>query len=366
MSVRVGVVGSGAWGTALASLLAKKGHEVTVWCHEPEVARAIRDTGVNPYLEGVTLPEALRAVTGLEEAVSGADLVLSVSPSQFVGRVMADAGPHIDPDALVVSASKGIEMATLRRMDQVLSETLPPALMERFSVLSGPSFAAEVAREAPTAVVAASHEAGAGRRVQEIFQTGYFRVYTNPDVVGVELGGALKNVVALAAGVAAGLGFGHNTMAALITRGLAEMRRLGVALGARKETFAGLAGMGDLVLTCTGDLSRNRTVGYRLGGGETLEEILDDMTAVAEGVKTAEAVHDLARRHGVPRFFDTWRELGWSIFSEKARDRAMSKRGGGRQGFDVHIDPLLFWRSLGQPRGRRQGIRAEEAQRAGG
>lgn len=299
MTTRISVIGSGAWGTALAVLLSKKGHDVVVWCHEPHVAEAIREKGTNPYLEGVRLPEALRATTSLAEAVAGAGVVLSVSPSQFVGRVMAEAAPHVADDAVVVSASKGIEIATLRRMDEVLDEVLPARVMERFSVLSGPSFAAEVAKEAPTAVVAASRTTEAGRRVQEVFQTDYFRVYTNPDVVGVELGGALKNVVALAAGVAAGLGFGHNTMAALITRGLAEMRRLGVALGARKETFAGLAGMGDLVLTCTGDLSRNRTVGFRLGAGETLEEILGDMSAVAEGVKTAEAVKELARRHEV-------------------------------------------------------------------
>lgn len=299
MSVRAAVVGSGAWGTALAALLAKKGHQVTLWCHEPEVARAVEEERTNPYLEGIELPATLRAVTGMAEAVEGAELVLSVSPSQFVGGVMGKAAAHIPRDALVVSASKGIEMATLRRMDQVLDDTLPQELMTRFSVLSGPSFAAEVAREAPTAVVAASRDDAAGRRIQEVFQTGYFRVYTNPDVVGVELGGALKNVIALAAGVAAGLGFGHNTMAALITRGLAEIRRLGVAMGARKATFAGLAGMGDLVLTCTGDLSRNRTVGFRLGRGEPLAAILDDMSAVAEGVKTAEAVHELAARHGV-------------------------------------------------------------------
>jgi glycerol-3-phosphate dehydrogenase (NAD(P)+) len=212
---------------------------------------------------------------------------------------MARAAPHLDPACLLVSASKGIELTTLRRMDQVLAAVVPEQVMTRFSVLSGPSFAAEVAREAPTAVAVASRDPEASRRVQELFQTSSFRVYTTPDVVGVELGGALKNVIAVAAGVAAGLGFGHNTLAALITRGLAEIRRLGVALGARRETFAGLAGMGDLVLTCTGDLSRNRTVGFRLGQGERLADILDDMSAVAEGVKTADAVRELARRHAV-------------------------------------------------------------------
>jgi glycerol-3-phosphate dehydrogenase (NAD(P)+) len=184
-------------------------------------------------------------------------------------------------------------------MDEVLEELLTPAHMRRFSVVSGPSFAVEVARRAPTAVVAASHDEAAARTVQRLLQNGYLRVYTNPDVIGVELGGALKNVIALAAGVAAGLGFGHNTLAALITRGLAEITRLGLAMGARRETFSGLAGMGDLVLTCTGELSRNRTVGYRMGQGETLDEILRDMRGVAEGVQTVRAVQELARRHEV-------------------------------------------------------------------
>jgi glycerol-3-phosphate dehydrogenase (NAD(P)+) len=299
VTVRAAVVGSGAWGTALGSLLAREGHEVVLWCHEEEVARSITRDRTNPYLTGVTLPDSLRATTALDEAVADAGLVLSVSPSQFVGGVMARAAPHLDPDCLLVSASKGIELTTLRRMDQVLAAVVPEQVMSRFSVLSGPSFAAEVAREAPTAVAVASLDPEARRRVQELFQTSSFRVYTTPDVVGVELGGALKNVIAVAAGVAAGLGFGHNTLAALITRGLAEIRRLGVALGARRETFAGLAGMGDLVLTCTGDLSRNRTVGFRLGTGERLADILDDMSAVAEGVKTADAVRELARRHAV-------------------------------------------------------------------
>ena len=296
---RAAVVGAGSWGTALAALLAKRDHEVVLWSFEEDVARAVNEDRTNPYLEDVLLPDALRATTDIREAVEGAGLVVSVSPSQFVGHVMGDAAPHIDPDAIVVSASKGIELATVRPMDEVLAHVLPAAVMDRFCVMSGPSFAAEVAREAPTAVVVASRDLVAAETVQTLFQTGYYRVYTNSDVVGVELAGALKNVIAVAAGATAGLGFGHNTLAALITRGLAEMTRLGVALGAEKATFSGLAGMGDLVLTCTGSLSRNRTVGYRLGQGESLSEILADMKAVAEGVKTAEAVHALARRHQV-------------------------------------------------------------------
>jgi len=298
-TVRAAVLGAGGWGTALALLLAKRGHDVVLWSYEADVTRSMQERRLNPYLEGVELPDALQATDSLGAATRGAQLVVSVSPSQFVRAVMTEAAEHIDPEALVVSASKGIELETLLRMDQVIGEVLPETTMERFSVLSGPSFAAEVAREAPTAVVVASRQEGAALRVQEAFQTGYFRVYTNPDVIGVELGGALKNVIALAAGVTAGLGYGHNTLAALITRGLAEITRLGLAMGAERATFSGLAGMGDLVLTCTGDLSRNRTVGYRLGRGERLEDVLADLHAVAEGVQTAAAVHELAGRHGV-------------------------------------------------------------------
>jgi glycerol-3-phosphate dehydrogenase (NAD(P)+) len=297
--LRAAVVGAGAWGTALAMVLREKGHDVRIWSYEPEVAASINERLRNPYLEEVVLPEGLRAESDLASAVRDAELVLSVSPSQVVRAVMTEAAPHVSRDVLLVSASKGIELGSLLRMDQVLSEVLGPERMERFCVLSGPSFAHEVAERAPTAVVVASGGEEVALRAQEAFQTPWFRVYTNLDVVGVELGGALKNVVALAAGVAAGLGYAHNTAAALVTRGLAEMSRLGVAMGARPATFYGLAGMGDLVLTCTGALSRNRTVGYRLGQGESLTSILDDMTAVAEGVKTARAVHELARRHGV-------------------------------------------------------------------
>lgn len=297
--VRAAVVGAGSWGTALAALLAKRGHEVVLWSFEQEVARAVNRDHTNPYLPEAELPRTLRASHDIGEAVGEAELVVSVSPSQFVGRVMAEASPHLRDGAIVVSASKGLEIDTLRRMDQVLAQTLSASVMARFCVLSGPSFAIEVAQEAPTAVVVASQDEGAARTVQGHFQTGYFRVYTNTDVIGVELGGALKNVIAVAAGVTAGLGYGHNTQAALVTRGLAEITRLGVAMGAQRSTFSGLAGMGDLVLTCTGSLSRNRTVGYRLGRGETLEAILSDMKAVAEGVKTAQAAHALATQHGV-------------------------------------------------------------------
>ncbi|MGE0161046.1 MAG: NAD(P)H-dependent glycerol-3-phosphate dehydrogenase [Gemmatimonadales bacterium] len=297
--VRAAVLGAGAWGTALGAQLAQKGHRVTLWSYERDVAESINRTHVNPYLQGISLPSGLTAETDLVRAVSGAGLVVSASPSQFVREVTGSAATHLDPDATIVSASKGIELNTLLRMDEVLAETLPEGLARRLCVLSGPSFAQEVASGLPTAVVIASRDEASAVRARSLFQTATFRVYTNADVIGVELGGALKNVIALAAGTSAGLGFGHNTTAALITRGLAEITRLGLAVGAEKATFYGLAGLGDLVLTCTGSLSRNRTVGYRLGQGEPLEKVLAEMTAVAEGVLTTRAAHELSRRHRV-------------------------------------------------------------------
>lgn len=296
---RVAVVGAGSWGTTLANLLAKKGHAVRLWAHDPAVARRIQTERQNPdYLPGIALDERLEATSSLEDAVRGATVVVSVSPSQFVRRVMSAAAPAIAPDALVVSASKGIEKDTLCTMDATLRAVLRGRLGEEATFLSGPSFALELARELPTAVTVASRSEAAARRAQELFQTPYFRVYTSDDVVGVELGGALKNVIALAAGMAAGLGLGHNATAALITRGLAEISRLGVALGANPLTFAGLAGMGDLILTCTGELSRNRSVGYALGQGKRLPEILAGMHMVAEGIDTTRAAYALARKTG--------------------------------------------------------------------
>ena len=295
----IAVLGAGSWGTALAILLASQGNDVVLWAFEEEVADEIAAGENRTYLPGFKLPNTIRSTANLHEALVDAHMIVSVTPSQFVRSVISEARSSIPDDVLVVSASKGIETSTLMRMDELFSDLLPGDVYSRFSVLSGPSFAKEVAEGAPTAVVVASRSQSAALSVQSMFQTERFRVYTNDDVVGVELGGALKNVIALAAGVAAGLGYGHNTRAALITRGLAEMTRLGEAMGARRTTFAGLAGMGDLVLTCTGELSRNRTVGFRLGAGESLEAILSDMTAVAEGVKTTKAAVDLGRRHGV-------------------------------------------------------------------
>ena len=297
MSERIGVVGAGSWGTALANLLAKQGHEVCVWSYEPEVADSInREHRNSAYLTDIALDERLKATTSLDSAVAEAALIVSVSPAQHVRRVMADAARSMRGDAIVVGASKGIETETLKTMAQVLAEVLPAEAAAHACFLSGPSFALEVAQEQPTAVTVASHDVEAAERAQQVFQTPYFRCYTSADVAGVELGGALKNVIAVAAGMAVGLGLGHNATAALITRGLAEITRLGVELGANPLTLAGLAGMGDLILTCTGGLSRNRHVGVELGKGRTLNEVLAEMTMIAEGVQTTRAAHALALR----------------------------------------------------------------------
>jgi len=297
---RVGVVGAGSWGTALANLLAKKGFSVRMWSYEADVAEAInREHRNSKYLTEIELDPRLEATSVLEDAVADAEFVVSVSPAQHVRPVMSQAARAMREDAIVIGASKGIETDTLRTMAQVLAEVLPARAAARSCFLSGPSFALEVAQGQPTAVTIASHDGAAAEAAQQLFQTTYFRCYTSNDVVGVELGGALKNVIAVAAGMAVGLGLGYNANAALITRGLAEITRLGVKLGANPLTLAGLAGMGDLILTCTGGLSRNRHVGVELGRGRKLAEVLEEMTMVAEGVHTTRAAHALALRTGI-------------------------------------------------------------------
>ena len=300
MQEKIAVIGAGSWGTTLADLLAKKGHAVTLWAYEPELVLEMRQSRENSlFLPGIRLHDGLAFTNELAEAYAGCSMVLCVVPSQLVRRVMGDSLPLLPAGVTIVSASKGIELDTLATVSEIYQELLPAELGAHFAALSGPSFAREVALEMPTAVAVASPSEAVARRVQEAFTTGFFRVYRNDDVVGVELGGAIKNVIAIAAGISDGLGFGCNTRAALITRGLAEMTRLGIAMGAQAATFAGLAGMGDLVLTCTGDLSRNRSVGVQIGQGRQLAEILGEMRMVAEGVKTTESAFNLARKLGV-------------------------------------------------------------------
>lgn len=289
------VIGAGSWGTTLANLLAGNGHEVRLWARDPVLAEdMLRQRQNARYLPGFPLHAGVTPTASLEEALTGADIVVSALPSHGVREVMQHAAPHVERRALVISASKGIERGSLDRMSQVLDAVL--GLPARAAVLSGPSFAVEVSRGIPTAVTVAASDPSAAQRLRAAFANSRFRVYTSTDIVGVELGGAVKNIVAIATGIADGLDYGHNARAALITRGLAEISRLGMALGGERLTFMGLAGLGDLVLTCTGDLSRNRTVGLRLGRGESLEEILTDMQMVAEGIVTARSVRDLASR----------------------------------------------------------------------
>jgi glycerol-3-phosphate dehydrogenase (NAD(P)+) len=297
---QIAVIGAGAWGTALSIVLARKGsHRVHLWAHEREVCESIAQRRVNEiFLAGQAIPGSVTATGDLADALAGARIVVSVMPSQHCRRLFEQMRPHLPPQALLVSATKGLEEGSLLRMTEIITQVLGSDA--RVGALSGPTFALEVARGDPTALAIASQDAELARTVQEEFSDPNFRVYTNADVVGVELGGGLKNVVAIAAGICHGLGLGHNSVAALITRGLAEMTRLVVACGGRAETMAGLAGLGDLVLTCTGGLSRNRSVGVELGRGQKLPEIVAGMHGmVAEGIFTTTAAVGLARARGV-------------------------------------------------------------------
>lgn len=297
--MRCAVIGAGAWGTALADLLAGNGHEVRLWAREPEVIEGIRSRRENPmFLPGVTLAKSLSVTGDQAEALTGVELVLYAAPSQHLRAVVRDGvmGGTLPDGAVVAVASKGIEQGSLALMSDVVEEECGG---RRVVAISGPSFAAEVAARQPTAIVAASFDEHAARVTQEALSSSTFRVYSHDDLIGVELGGALKNVMAVATGILEGVGLGSNSRAALITRGLAEMTRLGVALGARASTFAGLAGIGDLVLTCTGALSRNRTVGLDVGQGKTIEQALAGKHTVAEGVVTTRSAIALAQREGV-------------------------------------------------------------------
>ena len=291
------VIGGGAWGTALANVLAAKEHAVTIWAREPDVVTSINASAENRrFLPGVRIAHGVRATGTIGEALGTAALVIYVAPSHALREVAESGASFVRPGAVLVVASKGIERETLAIMSDVVDQAVP---RHAVVALSGPSFAAEVAKGQPTAVVAASSDPAAATLVQNALSSDVFRVYTHDDVVGVELGGALKNVMAIATGIAEGLGLGFNSRAALITRGLAEMTRLGVALGANQATFAGLAGLGDLVLTCTGALSRNRALGIDLGTGKSLEQALEGKDSVAEGVLNTISAHALAEREGV-------------------------------------------------------------------
>jgi glycerol-3-phosphate dehydrogenase (NAD(P)+) len=295
--MRCAVVGAGAWGTALADLLADNGFDTALWAFESDVARSINDTHENRrFLTGLPLCTSLRATTNHRDALCDADLVVYAAPSDHLRRVAAAGAQHVRPDAILAVATKGIERHTLALMTSVIGEEVPNRAVVG---ISGPSFAAEVVAGHPTAIVAASANLDAAIAVQSALSSSTFRVYTNSDVIGVELGGALKNVMAVATGIVEGVGLGYNSRAALITRGLHEMTRLGVALGADPLTFAGLAGVGDLVLTCTGSLSRNRAIGLEIGKGASLTDALAGKETVAEGVPTTASALELAAKHDV-------------------------------------------------------------------
>jgi len=297
MSDVIAVLGAGSWGTALAVHCARLGHDVRLWARDDVLVDEIAAVGENSrYLHGIPVDASIRATARLDRALDGAGVIIAAVPSHGMRGVLSQAGPLVPRDAIVVSAAKGIERDTLERMSQVIAQEWGD---RRIVVLSGPSFAIEVARGLPTALVAASTDRDAAARIQETLKGPALRLYASEDVAGVEIGGALKNVIAIAAGVVDGLELGHNAMAALITRGLVEISRLACAEGARRDTLSGLSGLGDLVLTCTGDLSRNRQVGIQLGRGRSLDDILSHMRMVAEGVRTTSAALSLGERRGI-------------------------------------------------------------------
>ncbi len=296
---RAAVFGTGSWGTTFAMILAEAGTSTTLWGRRAEIVDAINETRENPeYLPGTRLPDTIRATTDPAEAMAGADFVVLAVPSQTLRANLRTWKPHIPPDAVLVSLMKGVELGTCKRMSEVICE-VAEVPERRVAVVSGPNLVPELARRQPAAAVVACSDEEVAARLQEACHLPWFRTYTNPDVVGVELGGAVKNVIALAVGVAAGMGLGDNVRATLMTRGLAEIARLGAVLGADQHTFAGLAGMGDLVATCTSPLSRNRTFGENLGRGMTMAEVVAATKQTAEGVKSCESVLELAKKHDV-------------------------------------------------------------------
>jgi glycerol-3-phosphate dehydrogenase (NAD(P)+) len=300
MSQTIAVIGAGGWGTALAITMARVHSDVRLWVFEPELAETIRDERRNPvYLDGVKVTSGIAVSSSLEDVLDGADIVISAMPSHVCRSVWQQMLPHVRPNMKLVTATKGIEAGSLMRMSEVIADVVGASFTPQVAAISGPTFAREVAQGKPTALVVASPDEVLRQQLQQDLTAPQFRLYTNPDIIGVEIGASVKNIIAIAAGVVSGLDLGHNATAALITRGLVEIMRLTEACGGRRETLAGLAGLGDLVLTCTGQLSRNRQVGIALGEGKTKAEIISSMRMVAEGIKTSESTHTLAKKLGV-------------------------------------------------------------------
>lgn len=320
--MEIALIGAGSWGTALAMVLADNGHRVHMWSRRADQAQEINQHHTNSkYLPNIKLSELITCSTNLEEAIGGKQVVLFVVPSHGIRELAREAAPWIEPGTLLVHAVKGLELRTYKRISEVLQEELPASVHSRIVVLSGPSHAEEVSQKSPTTVVVASQPIEAAEQAQDLLMNAYFRVYTNPDVMGLEIGGALKNIIALGAGLSDGLGFGDNAKAALMTRGLAEISRLGVHLGADPMTFSGLAGVGDLIVTCTSKHSRNWRAGNLLGQGMSLEEVLDRMGMVVEGVKTTKAAYELAERMQVE--MPITKELYQVLFEAKSPRRAV-------------------------------------------
>jgi glycerol-3-phosphate dehydrogenase (NAD(P)+) len=322
------IIGAGSWGTALAIVLAPRFPHVRIWVYETDLAARMRISRENDiYLPGFRLPDHVEVTTELPAALEGADIVLSVMPSHLVRRLYQQMLPHVKESMLFVSATKGLENGSLLRSSEVIREVLSAQMTPRVAVISGPTFAKEVARFEPTALVVASSDGRVADRIQAAFSGPTFRLYSSSDTIGVEIGGSIKNVVAIGAGVLHGMGLGHNPMAALITRGLAEMTRLAVAMGGQPLTLAGLAGLGDLVLTCNGDLSRNRTVGVELAHGRKLDEIVSSMKMVAEGIKTTNVAVDLAKRYSVemPISEQMFQVLNFGVSPREAIQRLMER-----------------------------------------
>lgn len=335
---QVGVIGAGSWGTTLANLLAEKGCNVSLWVYEAELCRIMREKRVNTmYLPRVKLSLNIYPTNSLREACSGRDFLLIACPSQKVRGILKRCIPHISPQATIITVSKGIEISSLLPMSQVVKEVLPRQYQKKLAFLGGPSFAREVIRFHPTAVSLASEDKAVAREAQLLLSTPYFRVYTSSDVIGVTLGGALKNVIAIAAGISDGLGFGYNSRAALITRGLAEMTRLSVRMGANAMTFSGLSGLGDLVLTCTSDMSRNHSLGMQLGRGKKLKDILKKTRAVIEGITTTKSTYQLSLKLGIemPITHQTYLVLYRNKSPETAVNALMSRN------LRYELDPLL-------------------------
>ena len=300
MKKNVTVIGAGSWGTALASVLADNGHQVTIWVRDPKLAEQINTKHVNEkYLPEVNLSSNIVANVDLKEAVTGKPVVLLAVPSHAMRQICRQLVPFLDPEVLLIHATKGFELESLKRMSEVIMEEIPLSISSKLAVLSGPSHAEEVVRRQPTTVVVSSAFEESMLRAQDLLMNANFRVYTNPDLIGAEIAGALKNIIALGAGMSDGLGYGDNAKAALLTRGLAEISRLGMKLGALPPTFAGLAGVGDLIVTCTSKHSRNWRAGYMLGQGRKLDDVLEQMGMVVEGVRTTHAAFALAHREGV-------------------------------------------------------------------